>query len=162
LTALPFLDKLNNESASIHVRKFQTDSLDVKIIELLEDNCSLGYREVADKLGKNIWNIRDRIIHLKEKGIIKACRAEINYVEMGLGCRALISLNVPAENIDRFISFVRSNEMFKRLTITTGMRRFHIEAVGKECNMVRLYAMKTFPEFKVQDVEFEVILDTPL
>ena len=144
------------------MRKFQPDALDVKILELLEDNCNLGYREVADKLDKNIWNVRDRIIHLKEKGIIKGCRADINYVEMGLGCKALISLNVPAENIDRFISFIRSNDMFKRLTITTGMRRFHIEVVGKECNEVRLYAMKTFPDFKVQDVEFEVILDTPL
>lgn len=143
------------------MRKFQPDALDVKILGLLEDNCTLGYREVADKLDKNIWNVRDRIIHLKEKGIIKGCRADINYVEMGLGCRALISLNVPAENIDRFISFIRSNDMFKRLTITTGMRRFHIEVVGKECNEVRLYAMKTFPDFKVQDVEFEVILDTP-
>lgn len=144
------------------MRKFQPDALDVKILELLEDNCTLGYREVADKLDKNIWNVRDRIIHLKERGIIKGCRADINYVEMGLGCKALISLNVPAENIDRFISFIRSNGMFKRLTITTGMRRFHIEVVGKECNEVRLYAMKTFPDFKVQDVEFEVILDTPL
>ncbi len=144
------------------MRKFQPDALDAKIVELLEDNCSLGYREVADKLNKNIWNVRDRIIHLKEKGIIRGCRADINYTEMGFGCRALISLNVPAENIDRFISFTRSNDMFKRLTITTGMRRFHLEVVGRECNEVRLYAMKTFPDFKVQDVEFEVILDTPL
>jgi DNA-binding Lrp family transcriptional regulator len=144
------------------VRKFQPDALDLKILDLLEENCNLGYREVADKLNKNMWNIRDRIIHLKERGIIKACKADIKYTEIGLGCRAMISLNVSAENIDRFISFVKSNNMFKRLIITTGMRRFHIEAVGKECNEVRLYAMKTFPDFKVQDVEFEVILDTPL
>ena len=143
------------------MRKFQPDALDSKIVELLENDCSLGYREVADKLDKNIWNIRDRIIHLKEKGVIRGCRADINYSEMGLACKAMISLNVPAEYIDRFISFVKSNGIFKRLTITTGMRRFHVEIVGKECNEVRLYAMKTFPDFKVQDVEFEVILDTP-
>lgn len=113
------------------MRKFQPDSLDLKIIELLEDNCSLGYREVADRLDKNIWNIRDRIIHLKEKGVIRGCRADINYAEVGLGCRAMISLNVPAEKIDRFVSFIKSNSAFKRLTITTGMRRFHIEIVGK-------------------------------
>ena len=145
----------------LKVRKFQPDALDIKIIELLEENCSLGYREVADKLNKNIWNVRDRIIHLKEKGVIRACRADINYAEMGLGCRAMISLNVAAENIDRFISFIKSNNMFKRLIITTGVRRFHIEAVGKECNDIRLYAMKNFPDFKVEDVEFEVILDRP-
>ncbi len=150
------------ESSYASMRKFQPDALDQRIVEILEGNCSLGYREVAEKLDKNIWNIRDRIIHLKEKGVVRGCRAEINYTEMGLGCRAIISLNVPAQNIDSFISFVRSNSMFKRLTITTGMRRFHIEAVGEECNKVRLYAMKTFPEFKVEDVEFEVILDTPV
>ncbi|MEM0134091.1 MAG: Lrp/AsnC family transcriptional regulator [Thermoplasmatales archaeon] len=144
------------------MRKFQPDALDLKILDLLEENCNLGYREVADKLDKNIWNIRDRIIHLKERGVIKSCRADINYAEIGLGCRAMISLNVSAENIDRFIPFIKSNNMFKRLVITTGVRRFHIEAVGKECNEIRLFAMKNFPAFKVEDVEFEVILDTPL
>ncbi len=149
-------------SIYVTMRKFQPDALDQKIVEILEGDCSLGYREVAEKLDKNIWNIRDRIIHLKEKGVVRGCRAEINYSEMGLGCRALISLNVPAQYIDPFISFVRSNGIFKRLIITTGMRRFHIEAVGEECNRVRLFAMKTFPDFKVEDVEFEVILDKPL
>jgi DNA-binding Lrp family transcriptional regulator len=144
------------------VKKFKPDSLDEKIIELMEEDCSLGYREIAEKLGKNIWNVRDRIIHLKNKGIIKKCKAEVNYNEMGLMCRTLIMFNLPAEDIDPFISFVRSNKMFKRLIVTTGQRRFHLEAVGEDCNYIRLFAMKNFPDYKVYDVEFQVILDIPI
>lgn len=144
------------------MKKFQPDSLDEKIIELMEEDCSLGYREIAEKLGKNIWNVRDRIIHLKSKGIIKKCKAEVNYSEMGMRCRTLITFNLPAESIDAFISFIRPNKMFKRLIVTTGQRRFHLEAVGEDCNNIRLYAMKNFPDYKVYDVEFEVILDIPI
>jgi hypothetical protein len=81
---------------------------------------------------------------------------------MGMRCRTLITFNLPAESIDAFISFIRSNKMFKRLIVTTGQRRFHLEAVGEDCNNIRLYAMKNFPDYKVYDVEFEVILDIPI
>ncbi|MCL5680695.1 MAG: Lrp/AsnC family transcriptional regulator [Candidatus Thermoplasmatota archaeon] len=144
------------------MKAFRPDALDLRIVEIMEKDCSLGYREVAEKLGKNIWNVRDRIIHLKDRGIIKKCKADVNYSEMGLKCRALLSFNLPAENIDPFISFTKSENMFKRLIITTGQRRFHLEAVAEDCNDIRLYAMRKFPDFKVYDVEFEVVLDNPL
>ena len=111
---------------------FKLDQLDLDIIDLLEENCSMTYNEVADKTGKNIWTVRDRIILLRQRGIIKSCRAEIDYGKLGLGCRAIISFNVPAEKIDDFVEFIKKEKRIKKFVITTGSRRFHILMVGRE------------------------------
>ena len=138
---------------------FKLDQLDLDIIDLLEENCSMTYNEVADKTGKNIWTVRDRIILLRQRGIIKSCRAEIDYGKLGLGCKAIIGFNVPAEKIDDFVEFTKKEKRIKKFIITTGSRRFHILVVGRECSEVRNYARKQLPDFGIYDVDFEVVLD---
>lgn len=141
------------------MKPFKLDQLDMDIIDLVEENCSLTYNEVADKTGKNLWTVRDRMILLRQRGIIKSCRAEIDYGKLGLGCRALIGFNVPPERIDEFVALVRKEKRIKKFMITTGSRRFHIQMVGEECGEVRNYARKILPDFGIYDIDFEVILD---
>ena len=143
------------------MKAFHPDALDMQIIEALEDDCSLSYREIAERLGKDMWSVRDRVVLLKRRNIIGKCRAEVNFSEIGYGCRSLMMFNVPAENIDSFISFVRSNRDFKRLIIATGQRRFILECIGKACNDIREYSRKNLAKFGIYDVVFEVILDMP-
>lgn len=138
---------------------FKLDQLDMEIIDLLEENCSLTYNEIADMTGKNLWTVRDRIILLRQRGVIKSCRAEIDYGKIGLGCKALISFNVPPERIDDFVEFTKKEKLIKKFVITTGSRRFHILMVGRECSEVRNYARKRLPDFGIYDVDFEVVLD---
>ncbi len=144
------------------MKEFRPDSLDLQILEIVEKDCTKSYREIGEQTGKDMWMVRDRVVLLRKKGIIKKCKAEINYPAVGLSCRSLIMFNLPEEKIDSFISFVGSNPMFKRLTIATGQRRFFLEIVGKDCNEVREYARKILPKYGVFDVVFEVILDIPL
>ncbi len=99
------------------------------------------------------------MILLKERGIIKSCRAEIDYKKLGLKCRAMISFNVPPEKIDDFIVQIKKEKRIKKFFITTGSRRFHIQIIGDDCSEVRNYAQKMLPQFSVHDVDFEVILD---
>ncbi len=144
------------------MKEFRPDSLDFKVIKILEGDCSKTYREISEETGRDLWMIRDRVVMLKKKGIVGKCKAEINYPGVGLNCRALIMFNVPEENIDRFVSFAKSTQEFKRLIIATGQRRFYLEVVGENCNGIREYARKTLPGFGIYDVAFEVILDSPV
>jgi len=141
------------------MKSFTLDQLDQDIIDILEVDCSLTYEEIAGRTGKSIWTVRDRIILLKQRGVIEACRAKINYGKIGLGCRAAIGFNVPPEKIDEFIAQVRKEKRIKKFMITTGSRRFHIQMVGEECKEVRDYAKKILPKFDITDIDFEVILD---
>jgi DNA-binding Lrp family transcriptional regulator len=143
------------------MKEFRLDSLDMKILDIMETDCTKSYREISEQTGKDLWTVRDRVVLLKRRGIIKGCRAEINYSEIGLKCRSLIIFNLPEEKIDPFISFAKNNHMFKRLSIATGQRRFFLEVVGNDCGEVREYARKVLPKYGVFDVIFEVILDIP-
>ncbi len=141
------------------MKPFKLDKLDLDIIDILEADCSPTYDEIASKTGKSLWTVRDRMVLLKQRGVIKSCRAEIDYGKLGLGCKALIAFNVPPERIDEFIAQVKKEKRIKKFMITTGSRRFHIQMVGEECGEVRNYARKILPQFGIFDVDFEVILD---
>ncbi|MCL4341798.1 MAG: Lrp/AsnC family transcriptional regulator [Candidatus Thermoplasmatota archaeon] len=141
------------------MKPFKLDKLDMDIVNMIEEDCSLTYSEVAEKTGKNLWTVRDRITLLKQRGIIKACRADIDYGKLGLGCKAMISFNLPPEKIDDFVAFVKKEDKIKKFILTTGFRRFHVQIVGTECNEIRNYSRKILPQFGIYDIDFEVILD---
>jgi len=143
------------------VKKFEPDKLDMQILEILEDNCSKTYREIAQITGKDLWMVRDRIVMLKKRGVIKGCKGDIDFSAVGLNCRALVMFNVSEDKIDDFIAFARSVNEFKRLIIVTGERRFFLEIIGENCNSIREFARKTLPKYGIYDLVFEVVLDIP-
>ncbi|EQD69868.1 transcription regulator [mine drainage metagenome] len=141
------------------MKPYRLDQLDLAIIDLIEADCSLTYGEIADRTGKSMWTVRDRMMLLKQRGIVKSCKAEIDYGKIGLGCKAMIGFNVPPEKIDDFVAKAKMEKRIKKLIITTGSRRFHIQMVGEECGEIRNYARKILPQFGIFDIDFEVILD---
>ncbi len=141
------------------MKPYRLDQLDLDIIDLMEEDCSLTYKDIADKTGKSMWTVRDRMTLLKQRGIVKSCKAEIDYGKIGLGCKAMIGFNVPPEKIDEFVSKAKAEKRIKRIFITTGSRRFHIQMVGEECGEVRNYAREILPQYGIFDIDFEVILD---
>lgn len=141
------------------MKPFKIDALDLTIVEMLEKDCSLTYNEIAEKTGKNLWTVRDRMILLKKREIIRGCRADVDYSKLGYGCRALIDFNVPADKIDALVSFIRTQQRIKKLTVTTGQRRFMIDVIGTNCAEIREYARKVLPAYGIYDIDLEVVLD---
>ena len=141
------------------MKPFKIDALDLTIVEMLEKDCSLTYNEIAEKTGKNLWTVRDRMILLKKREIIRGCRAVVDYSKLGYGCRALIDFNVPADKIDALVSFIRTQQRIKKLTVTTGQRRFMIDVIGTNCAEIREYARKVLPAYGIYDIDLEVVLD---
>ncbi len=139
--------------------RFVIDSLDREIIDLLENNCCLSYEELSKKINRNLWTIRDRVVLLKRRGIIRGCRADIDFPKIGSSCRAVISFNVPEDKIDSILNFSRGERRIKRTIVTTGQRRFTMEIIGDDCSEIREYARKSLPKFGIYDVDFEVVLD---
>ena len=53
------------------MKPFKLDQLDLDIIEIMEEDCSLTYNDIAERTGKNLWTVRDRMVLLKQRGIVK-------------------------------------------------------------------------------------------
>ncbi|MGC8599765.1 MAG: Lrp/AsnC family transcriptional regulator, partial [Nitrososphaeria archaeon] len=118
------------------------DDLDYKILNLLEKDCTLAYQEIAKKVNRNLWTVRDRIELMKMKGIIKGCRAVLDYKLMGYRCKAVLFFNIPVENIQQAIDFMKTQEMIKSVMIISGDKRFMVTIVGKDVNDIRNYILK--------------------
>lgn len=141
------------------MKPYTIDKLDLDILEILEENCALTYGDIADRLGKNIWTVRDRMVLLKQREILKGCRAVIDYTKLGMGCRAIISFNIPPVSIDDFIKQLKQEKRIKRFILTTGSRRFHIQIIGANCEEIRNFAKKLLTPFDIENIDFEIILD---
>jgi len=85
------------------------DSVDVKILQLLEQNAKLTNKEIAGRLGLTITPIHERIKKLEREGYIEKYKAQINRKMIGLKLLAFCSVslkNHQREFIEKFESDV--------------------------------------------------------
>ncbi|MCI4433917.1 MAG: Lrp/AsnC family transcriptional regulator [Thermoplasmata archaeon] len=144
------------------MNKVKLDKLNLDIIELLENDCSLTYRDIAKILDKNLWTVRERIDNLKRKGVIKGCKAKIDYTLINLNCKAYLFFNLPPDRIDDFINFAKTQKMVKKLTIISGEKRFIAEIVGETCSFIRDYIKDNFVKYGIYNTSLEIVLDEPI
>ncbi|MGC9145717.1 MAG: Lrp/AsnC family transcriptional regulator [Nitrososphaeria archaeon] len=143
-----------NEAKKPHI-----DDLDYKILNLLEKDCTLTYQEIAKKVNRSLWTVRDRIELMKMKGVIKGCRGVLDYKLMGYSCKAVLFFNIPVENMQQAIEFMKTQEMIKSIMIISGDRRFMVTIVGKDVNEIRNYILKNLTKFKIYNTELDIVLD---
>jgi len=128
----------------------------------LENDCSLTYRDIAKILDKNLWTVGERIDNLKRKGVIKGCKAKIDYTLINLNCKAYLFFNLPPDRIDDFINFAKTQKMVKKLTIISGEKRFIAEIVGETCSFIRDYIKDNFVKYGIYNTSLEIVLDEPI
>jgi len=145
-----------------NVKVSMLDDLDMEILKLLEEDCTLTYQEIANQLNKNLWTIRDRVILLKRRGVIKKCKAIIDYSLMGYNCKGVLLCNIPPNYIDEAIEFMKKREEIKSITVITGDKRFIITIVGKNCQDIRNFIRKNLIKFEIYNTELNIVLDEPL
>lgn len=66
------------------------DEIDVKILELLQDNARLRRNEIAEKIGLSLPSATDRMNKLEENGIIEKYSAKLNHKQLGKDITAFI------------------------------------------------------------------------
>ncbi|HEY3251635.1 MAG TPA: Lrp/AsnC family transcriptional regulator [Ignavibacteria bacterium] len=66
------------------------DEIDVKILELLQDNARIKRNEIADKIGLSLPSATDRVNKLEENGIIEKYIAKLNHKQLGKDITAYI------------------------------------------------------------------------
>ena len=68
------------------------DSIDSKILSLLAKDAKQSYAEIGKKLFISPGTVHVRIKKLTEAGLIKAIRAELNYVALGFDITAFLGI----------------------------------------------------------------------
>ncbi|MFQ1021295.1 Lrp/AsnC family transcriptional regulator [Tardisphaera saccharovorans] len=77
----------------------EVDELDLKILELLQENGKMGYREMAEKLNTNASTIFNRVRSLETNGIIRKYTAILNPDSLGYEITAVIMIRANGPRI---------------------------------------------------------------
>ncbi len=72
------------------------DSLDRRIVEILQHHGRISWRELADTVHMASSSVADRVRRLETAGVIRGYRANIDPGSLGRDVRAVIDVSLPA------------------------------------------------------------------
>ncbi len=96
------------------------DKIDMRIIELLRENSRLTNVEIAKKIKKSETTVRQRIMKLIDKNIIKKFSIEVNPIIFGFNTIAYIGLNTQANKLLKVVRSLKKIEEINSIATTTG------------------------------------------
>jgi Lrp/AsnC family transcriptional regulator for asnA, asnC and gidA len=70
------------------------DEIDVKILEMLEDDGRKSFTEIAQKLNLSEATIRKRVSALKKKGVIEKFTIKVDPTKLGIKTVAIVGMEV--------------------------------------------------------------------
>lgn len=83
--------------------KTTIDEIDRKILRELQVDCKLSSRELSKKLSMPITTVHQRVVKLKERGVIKSFSAIVNPDNVSLRCMALVFVHTRTIKIGKKI-----------------------------------------------------------
>ncbi len=98
----------------------ELDEVDLKIMELLQENARISAREIAQKVYLSSTSVANRIDNLMKKGIITGFRTRVNPLALGFYTKAFISVEVEPNQKKEFYPYVDSIPNIVQCNCVTG------------------------------------------
>lgn len=105
------------------------DELGLKILQLLQRNARLSYREIARELNVAVGTVYNRIKRMEEKGVIRGFCVALDYEKVGFGLTAVIGIKARGREIVRIEREIAKNPRVMQVYDVTG--EYDIIAVAK-------------------------------
>ena len=100
---------------------YKLDSIDKKILDILQDNARDSASNIAEIIGMSIPSVTDRIRKLQEFGIIKGFKAVIDSKKLGYDVGAIITIiSESSANYSVLIKHISDNHEILKCFSTTG------------------------------------------
>ena len=110
---------------------YDLDSIDKKIIEILQKNARTPVKDIAAKVFLSSPAVTNRIEKLEKAGIIDSYHAQINYQTLGYHIRAFINLEVEPKQKKDFYPYIKSIPNVIECNCVTGDYSMIIECAFK-------------------------------
>lgn len=114
-----------------HIFLVNIDSINKKILHLLQEDARMTYKEIAQELQRSETTIRDRIRAMEAAGIIQGYTTLVDQVALGLAFYAMILANpLSAADVDTVTEKLRKVSNVLRVYQIAGERRLAIFMVA--------------------------------
>lgn len=115
--------------------KYEIDSIDKKIIKLMEEDARMPFLEMARKIGVSGGTVHQRVEKLKEAGVIIGSTVKIDYSKLGHGVVVLLGLHlVNARDIHKVIEKLEKIDEVVEAYYTTGDFGLIVKIIVKDIN----------------------------
>ena len=98
----------------------QMDEIDRKILNILQDNFRISYKDLGKKIGMAASSVHNRVQKMLDNGIIKKEDTIINPMKVGFEAIALIGLSVEPLKMNEVAKKIASYDEVMLIATTTG------------------------------------------
>ncbi|MET3617820.1 Lrp/AsnC family leucine-responsive transcriptional regulator [Peptoniphilus olsenii] len=132
------------------------DEIDIKILELLQENGRMSHEEISKHLNLTRPAIHRRIYKMEEAGYIKGYKVLIDWQKIGYNVDTFVLAKVNTNDFDRLISSIMEikDENFKIFEC--------YRVTGEQCIMLRIKTINTSDLTRFYDMILTIqgIVDT--
>jgi Lrp/AsnC family leucine-responsive transcriptional regulator len=138
----------------------ELDSLDIRLLQLLQHDCRLTNKELADKIGKSATFVFDRIQNLQQRGIIRRYVALVDRETIGKNLLSFTIVKVKEHSKTALRGFEREAVKFPEVMECyqlTGQFDFLIKVASrdmKEYNTFLMDKLATLPNITAVETMF--------
>lgn len=96
------------------------NSIDRKIIRLLEENARISFAELAEQVGLSKTPCWKRVKALEEAGYVRGYTTSFDPAKLGFGIEAFVQVTIQSESYEAFEAAVLRHPLVRRCHATTG------------------------------------------
>ena len=115
--------------------KIKLDSIDKKIIELLQANSNITNAQLAQEIGLSPAPTLERVKKLETQGVIKSYHAVVDMASIGLGVCTFVTVSLKGhnkENIEKFTKSISKIPEVVECHHVTGQADFILKVVASD------------------------------
>ncbi len=95
---------------------YKLDTLDKKILNLLQKNAKLNSKELASEIGLTLTPTYERVKRLESKGFIKSYTIKINKEKIGKNLKVLCNISLKSHSVEFLNAFESSVVKLKEIS----------------------------------------------
>jgi DNA-binding Lrp family transcriptional regulator len=144
--------------------KIKLDSIDKKIIELLQANSNITNAQLAIEIGLSPAPTLERVKKLETQGVIKSYHAVVDMASIGLGVCTFVTVSLKGhnkENIEKFTKSISKIPEVVECHHVTGQADFILKVVASDIPAYQNLMLEKMTNIEgVDNMHSTVILST--
>ncbi len=142
------------------LNRSKADKTNLAILNLLQKNATMSYKEIATALGKPESTIRDRIRNLEKHGIIRGYVTDVDRSRFGFQCNAFVMADVDSNKLEWATSQLLSAQNVSHIYHISGPRRLAFLVVARDLEHLERVIQGLVAGLGLTDEEILVVLKT--
>jgi DNA-binding Lrp family transcriptional regulator len=144
--------------------KIKLDSIDKKILEILQTNSNITNAQLAQEIGLSPAPTLERVKKLETGGVIKSYHAVVDTASIGMGVNTFVMVSLKGhnkENIEKFMKAIRKIDEVIECHHVTGQADFILKIVCTDIPSYQNLMLEKVSNIEVVDnMQTMVILST--